>query len=74
MTSGGFHHLPDVIKERRLQVSSPDEGTFEADPETERMLLESIVQCDRGEGIALETVLADLRRNYRQSARQQSDR
>ena len=36
--------------------------TFEADPETERMLLESIAQCERGQTIALQTVLEELRR------------
>lgn len=45
-----------------VTVLFPDEETFEADPETERMLLESIAQCDRGEGLPLETVLATLRR------------
>ncbi len=35
--------------------------TFEADPETERMLLESIAQCERGETIPLDQVLAELR-------------
>lgn len=45
-----------------VTVLLPEEETFEADPETERMLLESIAQCERGEGIPLETVLADLRR------------
>ena len=35
--------------------------TFEADPETERMLLESIAQCERGETVPLEQVLAELR-------------
>jgi hypothetical protein len=42
-------------------LSEGDE-TFEADPETERMLLESIEQCDRGQTIALESVLENLRR------------
>ena len=45
-----------------VTVLLPDEATFEADPETERMLLESIAQCERGEGIPIERVLADLRR------------
>lgn len=36
--------------------------TFEADEETERMLLESIAQCERGETVPLETVLDELRR------------
>ncbi len=45
-----------------VTVLFPDEETFEADPETERMLLESIAQCERGEGIPIEAVLAELRR------------
>ena len=36
--------------------------TFEADEETERMLLESIAQCERGETVPFETVLEELRR------------
>jgi hypothetical protein len=35
--------------------------TFEADPETERMLLESIAQCDRGQTKPLSDVLEELR-------------
>ena len=35
--------------------------TFEADPETERMLLESIAQCDRGRTIPMTKVLGELR-------------
>ena len=38
------------------------EATFTADEETERMLLESIAQCERGETVPLEEVLAGLRR------------
>ena len=45
-----------------VTVLLPEEETFEADPETERMLLESIAQCERGETIPLETVLGELRR------------
>jgi hypothetical protein len=45
-----------------VTVLLPEEETFEADPETERMLLESIAQCERGEGIPLEAVLEELRR------------
>ena len=45
-----------------VTVLLPEEETFEADPETERMLLESIAQCERGETIPLETVLEELRR------------
>lgn len=36
--------------------------TFEADEETEQLLLESIAQCDRGEMVSLESVLDRLRR------------
>jgi hypothetical protein len=36
--------------------------TFEADEETERMLLESIAQCDRGQTVPFEKVLQELRR------------
>ena len=45
-----------------VTVLLPEEETFEADPETERMLLESIAQCERGEAIPIETVLEELRR------------
>jgi hypothetical protein len=42
-------------------LSEGDE-TFEADPETERMLLDSIAQCERGQTVPLEKVLENLRR------------
>ncbi|HEV7425848.1 MAG TPA: hypothetical protein VGQ46_05735 [Thermoanaerobaculia bacterium] len=35
--------------------------TFEADPETERMLLDSIAQSDRGETVPFAKVLEELR-------------
>ena len=35
--------------------------TFEADPETEKMLLEAIGQCNRGETIPLNQLLTELR-------------
>ena len=35
--------------------------TFEADAETERMLLEAIAQCDRGEAIPMAQLLSELR-------------
>ncbi|HEX8619561.1 MAG TPA: hypothetical protein VF911_18420 [Thermoanaerobaculia bacterium] len=38
------------------------EETFEADEATEKMLLESIAQCDRGETVPLAQVLDELRR------------
>ena len=36
--------------------------TFEADEETEQMLLESIAQCERGLTVPLSQVLEELRR------------
>ena len=39
----------------------PDDETFEADSETEKMLLEAIGQCDRGETIPLNQLLTELR-------------
>jgi hypothetical protein len=36
--------------------------TFEADEETERMLLASIAQCERGQTVPIERVLQELRR------------
>ena len=35
--------------------------TFEADPETEKMRLDAIAQCERGQTIPLSTLLSDLR-------------
>jgi hypothetical protein len=40
-------------------LSEGDE-TFEVDEETERMLLESIAQCERGQTVAFESVLDEL--------------
>lgn len=36
--------------------------TFEADPETEKMLLETISQCRRGQTSPLKAFLGDMRR------------
>jgi len=35
--------------------------TFEADPETEKMLLEAIAQCDRGQTTPMTRLLSELR-------------
>ena len=51
-------HLPEGAS---VTVLLPEEETFEADPETERMLLESIAQCERGETVPIEKVLDELR-------------
>jgi hypothetical protein len=39
-----------------------DDGTFEADPETERMLLEAMAQCRRGDVTPLKDLLAEMHR------------
>jgi len=52
-------HLPEGAS---VTVLLPeDEQTFEADPETERMLLESIAQSERGQTVPLAKVIAELR-------------
>ncbi|HEV7486789.1 MAG TPA: hypothetical protein VGQ65_14020 [Thermoanaerobaculia bacterium] len=52
-------HLPEGAA---VTVLMPEgEQTFEADAETERMLLESIAQCERGRTVPLAKVLDDLR-------------
>lgn len=35
--------------------------TFEADPETEKMLVDAIAQCERGETIPMTQLLGELR-------------
>jgi hypothetical protein len=35
--------------------------TFQADPETERMLLDAIAQCERGETVPFSKLLSELR-------------
>lgn len=35
--------------------------TFEADPETEKMLLDAIAQCDRGQTTPMTQLLSELR-------------
>jgi len=42
-------------------IAREDDESFDADPATEKMLLEAIAQCDRGEGTPLQKVLSDLR-------------
>jgi hypothetical protein len=44
-----------------VTVLLSNEETFQADPETERMLLLSITRCERGRAIPIEEVLGDLR-------------
>jgi hypothetical protein len=42
-------------------IARDGDETFEADPGTEKMLLEAIVQCDRGDTIPMRQLLSDLR-------------
>ena len=45
-----------------VTVLAPEaEETFEADPETEKMLLEAITQCRRGQVTPLKDVLGEMR-------------
>lgn len=60
---GGRVELDSELPEgASVTVLAPEgDETFEADPETERMLLDSIAQCDRGETIPLTQLLSELR-------------
>ena len=51
--------LPEGASVTVLMVEG--NGTFEADAETERMLLEAIAQCERGQATPLADFLAELR-------------
>ena len=44
-----------------VTVLLPEGETFEADARTERMLLESIAQCERGQTVPIEKVFKELR-------------
>lgn len=53
----------DLPEGAAVTVLFPEgDETFEADPETERLLLESIAQCERGQTVPFETTLDALRR------------
>jgi hypothetical protein len=60
---GGRVELDSELPEgASVTVLAPEgDETFEADPETERMLLNSIAQCERGETIPLTQLLRELR-------------
>ena len=60
---GGRVELDSELPEgASVTVLAPEgDETFEADPETERMLLDSIAQCERGETIPLMQLLSELR-------------
>jgi hypothetical protein len=70
VTSGGFtlcrrcfatYIYANVNNNDNGLVAQSEEQTFDADPETERMLLESIAECDRGQTIPIQRILDDLR-------------
>jgi hypothetical protein len=43
-------------------LARDNDETFEADPATEKMLLDAIAQCEQGDTIPLKQLLPDLRR------------
>ena len=43
-------------------IARDDEASFEVDAATERMLLDAIAQCERGQTLPVEQVLSELRR------------
>ena len=60
---GGRVELDSKLPEGASVTVLAREGdeTFEADPDTERMLLDSIARCDSCETIPLTQLLGDLR-------------
>ena len=60
---GGRIELDGELPEGTLVTVIAREGdeTFEADPVTEKMLLDAIAQCERGETIPLSQLLSELR-------------
>ena len=60
---GGRVELDGELPEGASVTVLAREGdeTFEADPDTERMLMDSIAQCERGETLPLTQLLGELR-------------
>jgi hypothetical protein len=60
---GGRVELDSELPEGASVTVLAREGdeTFEADPETERMLLDAIAQCERGDTIPIAQLLGELR-------------
>jgi hypothetical protein len=60
---GGRVELDSALPEgASVTVLAPEgDETFEADADTERMLIDSVAQCDRGETIPLAQLLGELR-------------
>ena len=59
----GHPRLVEREKTPRVVTVLALEGdeTFEADPETEKMLLEAMGQCDRGDTVPMTTLLSEMR-------------
>jgi hypothetical protein len=60
---GGRIELDSELPEGACVTVLAREGdeTFEADPETERLLLAAIAQCERGDTIPMTQLLGELR-------------
>ena len=60
---GGRIELDSELPEGASVTVLAREGdeTFEADPETERMLLDAIAQCERGDTVPIAQLLGELR-------------
>ena len=43
-------------------IARDDDETFDADPATEKMLLDAIAQCERGDTVPLKQLLPEPRR------------
>jgi hypothetical protein len=46
-------------------LAAEGDETFEADPDTERMLLEAMAQCARGETLPLKDLVTEMRMRER---------
>lgn len=60
---GGRVELDSELPEGASVTVLAREGdeTFEADPDTERILLDAMAQCERGETVPLTQLLGELR-------------
>jgi len=60
---GGRVELDSELPEgaRVTVLATEDNETFDADPEIEKVLLEAIAQCERGETMPLSKLLSELR-------------
>ena len=62
VVSGRVEFAGNLPEGAPVAVLAPDgDGTFEADAETEAMLLRAIQQCDRGRTTPMANVLSELR-------------